>query len=130
MKLVEAILHTGGKTAAQIHSEAPELSDSEIQNILKINGALDGQKALVMPSPEGDEYWFVGLVNEKLGKEVCYLMEQDPEFGCFIDQREEFDRAYDDGDYAPDFIYTLTKDRVEITHELAKTKDEQEDSGQ
>lgn len=39
--------------------------------------------------------------------------------GCFIDQREEFDRVYDSGDYCPDGTWTLKKEYVEIVGPIA-----------
>ena len=124
MKLFEVILHTSGKTADQIHAESPELSDPEIQIVLKMNALMDGQKAIVMPNPKNTEYWLAGMEDKKVDKEVSYLMEQDPLFGCFINQREEFDRAYDSGDYAPDFIHVIEKNQAEIIRVIAKTHNE------
>ena len=73
---------------------------------------MDGQEAVVIPS--GDEYHFGGLFDEPKGKELCYLMEQDPFAGCYIDQREEFNVAYDAGEYAPDCAFCLPASAVEI----------------
>ena len=122
MKLLEVILHTGGKTEGQIRAEAPELSDPEIQIVLKMNALMDGQKAIAMPNPKDTEYWLAGIEDKAVDKEVSYLMEQDPMFGCFIDQRAEFDKAYDSGDYAPDFIHIIEKSQAGIIRVIAKAK--------
>lgn len=47
-------------------------------------------------------------------------MEQDPDLGCFINQREEFDKVYDSGAYASDFIHIIDKDQAEIIEKLKK----------
>ena len=91
------------------------MTEEEIQCYLKILSAMDGQRAIVAPSFSGAEgYDYMGLFDAAQGKEVAYLMEQDPMMGCFIDQREEFDQVYDSGDYCPDGIWTLEKEYVEI----------------
>lgn len=43
----------------------PELPDTDVQNLLKINSMMDGQKALLMPDPRTDEYWLVCIEDEK-----------------------------------------------------------------
>lgn len=123
MKLLEVILHTGGKTAEQIHTENSELSDPEIQIILKINALMDGQKALVMPNLKDTEFWLVGIEDKSVDKEVAYLMEQDPLFGCFVNRRAEFNKEYDSGNYAQDFIHVIEKNQAEIIRVIAKTHD-------
>ena len=115
LELFEAILHTGGQTAEQLRAEFGDVTDEEIQGYINILDAMDGQKAIVAKSlfnPE--EYNYMGLCDEAQGKEVAYLMEQDPFMGCYIDQREEFDRVYDSGNYCPDGCWCLKKEHVEI----------------
>jgi hypothetical protein len=115
LELFEAILHTCDVTAEQIRAEAGDVTDDEIQGYLKILAAMDGQKAIVAPSfSRLDEYDYMGLLDPAQAKEVAYLMEQDPFMGCYIDQREDFDRDYDSGDYCPDGTWTLKKEYVKI----------------
>ena len=93
IELFEAILHTGGQTAGQLKAEFGDVTDEEIQGYIKILEAMDGQKAIVILSLSSPgEYNYMGLLDEAQGKEVAYLMEQDPMMGCYIDQREEFPR--------------------------------------
>ncbi|HNX99598.1 MAG TPA: hypothetical protein PKN39_02350 [Oscillospiraceae bacterium] len=119
IKLFEAILHTGGKTAEQLREKFGDVTDEEIAGYLKVLEAMDGQRTFVAPSLSSpDEYNYMGLFDEAKGKEVAYLMEQDPMMGCYIDQREQFDHDYDCGDYCPDGTWTLPKDFVEIVGPL------------
>lgn len=122
--LFEAVLHTGGKTAEQLKAEYGDATDEETQIYKKVFDAMDGQKALVAPSYiSSDEYHYMGLEDEAQHKEVAYLMEQDPMMGCYIDQREEFDRDYDSGNYVPDGIFCLKKEQVEIIREIGRPVD-------
>jgi len=115
IELFEAILHTGGKTAEKLRVEFGDVTEDEIQSYIKILDAMDGQKALVATSLlDPNEYAYMGLLDETQGKEVTYLMEQDPMMGCYIDQREQFDRDYDSGNYCPEGVWTLKKENVEI----------------
>lgn len=116
--IVEAILHTGWKTAEQIKAEAPELTDEEIVLTLKIDKVLDGEKALVATSLFGkDDFTFITLEDKGKDKETCYLMEQNQMVGAYIDNRKAFDAEYDKGEYAPDFAYVLPGYQVEVLKE-------------
>lgn len=114
-ELFEAILHTGGRTEDQLRAEFGNVTDEEIRGYLKILEAMDGQRAIVMPSLSCEgEYDYMGLFDAAQAKEVSYLMEQDPFMGCYIDQREQFDQDYDSGNYCPDGTWPLKKEYVEI----------------
>lgn len=124
IKLFEAILHTGGATAAQLRAEFDGITDEEIQGYIKILAAMDGQRAIVSPSfTSPDEYDYMGLLDSAQDKEVAYLMEQDPFMGCYIDQREDFDAAWDSGQYCSDGCWTLKKEYVEVVGPLGKPVD-------
>lgn len=119
LKLFEAILHTGGRSTDDLRAEYGDVTDEEIQGYIKIFEAMDGQKAIVASSfINPNEYDYMGLFDPAQCKEVSYLMEQDPMMGCYIDQREEFDRDYDSGKYCPDGIWTLKKEHVEIVRPI------------
>lgn len=60
---------------------------------------MDGEKALVIKNESEGKYLFLGLVNEKKNKELCYMMEQDSMAGIFINNREGFDEAWDREEY-------------------------------
>lgn len=117
--LFQAILHTGSETAEQIQTKTPELSESEVENWAKVYSLMDGQVALVIPSfLSKNEYILIGLRDRERDREVHYLIEQDPEIGCYINQREEFDRDYNNGEYAPDGNFCLSENQVEIIEEM------------
>lgn len=120
IELLEAVLHTGMATADNLRAEYGDVTEEEIQGYLKTLVAMDGQRAIVSPSSfDAEGYDYMGLFDAAQAKEVAYLMEQDPMMGCFIDQREEFDRVYDSGDYCPDGTWTLKKEYVEIVGPIA-----------
>lgn len=126
--LIQAVLHTGGLTAERLKDMYPEAPESDAQNWGKVYSMLDGQEALLVPSfHEKGEFIFIGLKDHERDKEVSYLMEQDSEVGCFINQQEEFDRVYDSGDYSRDVQFCLKSDQVELVEELPR-KAEKEDS--
>lgn len=130
LELFEAVLHTSGATTDTLRAEFGDVTEEEIQGYLKILAAMDGQRAIVLPSfSNAGEYDYMGLFDEARGKEVAYLMEQDPMMGCFIDQREEFDQVYDSGDYCPDGIWTLKKEYVEIVRPIGANRHEEADHG-
>lgn len=124
LELFEAVLHTGAETAETLRTEFGDVTEEELRGYLKILAAMDGQKAIVSPSffCPGD-YDYMGLFDEAQAKEVAYLMEQDPFMGCYIDQREDFDRVWDSGDYCPDGCWSLKKEYVEIVGPLGKPVD-------
>ena len=114
-KLIQGILHTSSLTAERLKTMWPESPESDVRNWGKAYSMLDGQEALLIPSwYEKDEFIFVGLKDHERDKEVAYLMEQDSEVGCYIDQREDFDRDYDSGNYSRDVQFCLKSDQVEV----------------
>lgn len=79
----------------------------------KIAEYIDGEIATVIESAVGDgKFVFLGLEDEKKNKELFYMMEQDSMMGAFIDDREEFDRTWDDGHYEPDNCFYLEPENV------------------
>ena len=79
----------------------------------KIAEYMDGEIATVIESASGDgKFVFLGLEDEKKNKELFYMMEQDSMMGAFIDDREEFDRTWDDGHYEPDNCFYLEPENV------------------
>jgi hypothetical protein len=122
MKLYEAIIHGGNKTVEQIRALSDfDLDDSDVENILKFNQTIEGMKAIVTDDFYGYGYLFVDSEDKEKPKEAFYLMEQDSMFGTYINQREEFGRDWDNGEYEPDGCMTLSKAQVEIIRELEAT---------
>lgn len=69
----------------------------------RISAYMDGEKAYVIKSrAEEGKYVFLGLLDAEKDKELHYMFEQDSSFGLYIDDREEFDKDWDSGDYEQD----------------------------
>jgi len=80
----------------------------------KIEKYMDGEIALVSKSLiEENGYIFLGLRDKLKNKELHYMMEQDSMMGCFIDNREEFEKVWDSGDYSKDECFYLDSEYVE-----------------
>ena len=81
----------------------------------KISAYMDGEIAYVIESSlEDGTYVFLGLKDKEKDKEVHYMMEQDSSMGVYIDDREEFDKDWDSGNYEPDGSYYLNPENVEL----------------
>ena len=122
MKVYKAKLHTGGKTREQIIERNTPLfpmSEAEINQTLEFYNMLDG--AVVGVSELAGDYALVWWPEEEASrsKEANYLAEQDTMFGTYINEREEFDKDWDAGNYAPDASMTFDVADVEIIEELS-----------
>ena len=101
-EIKKAILHTGGKTDEQILKGGGMVRVDDIEMIRAYMDAWDGVEVFVMPSCDGDGYAMVGWdesdveINARV-KEAIYLMEQDPVFGAYFDEREQFDHDWREG---------------------------------
>lgn len=114
MKLYDAVLHSGENTPEKIRSESDfPLSAEDVENIQKFNRAIEGIKAIVIPF--GEEYHIAACSEIEKIKEACYIMEQDSLFGAYINQREEFEKDWESGNY--DVSMAFSKDQVEIIAE-------------
>lgn len=120
LKIFKAVLHTGGKTEEWIKEHYGNFvpTQEDVEAAKKYYDAWDGHKCLVMLDDSDPEvYMYSGPLTEDdvpQAKEATYLMEQDDMFGQYINQREEFDRDYDNGDYFPAGAIVFTKGDVEI----------------
>lgn len=75
------------------------------QNIAEF---MNGETALVIESGAIDgQYVFLGLTDAEKNKELFYMMEQDSMTGVFIDDREGFDKAWDNEEYEHDGCFYL-----------------------
>ena len=89
--------------------------DPDHQLWRKISEYMDGEIACVIESSMGDgTYVFLGLKDKEKDKEVHYLMEQDSWVGVYIDDREEFDKDWESGNYEPDGCHYLNPENVEL----------------
>lgn len=118
-KIIFAILHTSALTAAKIKELHPDTPDDDARNLEKVFSLMDGQKAVMCPSlGDGDDYSFCGIADKSVDREVSYLLEQDSWCGCYINEREDFDKEYDSGEYSRDVQFCIEKEYVEvISHE-------------
>lgn len=79
----------------------------------KIAQYMDGELAEVLGSASGNgKFCFLGLCDEEKEKELCYMMEQDSYTGCFIDNREDFEKAWAEGYYQRELLFYLEPENV------------------
>lgn len=125
-KFYKAVLRTK-KTEEQVREQykgsiGPPPTDEEIQNTMKFYELLDGITAIVSPtlSLTPGEYAYLSATDAYADqeKEAFWMMEQDPYFGAYIDRREYFNAAWDDGEYCPSATLHLKADEVEILEEV------------
>lgn len=117
--LWRVVLHTSSMTVEKLKEIFPEVTAEEIALYEQIYKMMDVQEAIVVESYFGaNEFIFCGATDNEKNKEILYLMEQDPLFGCYIDQREEFDRAYDRNEYVRDGSFCLQAGLVELKEKL------------
>lgn len=126
-KIMKAILHTGGKTDEQILKGGGMVRVDDIEMIRAYMDAWDGVEVFVRPSCDGDGYAMVGWdesdveINARV-KEAIYLMEQDPVFGAYFDEREQFDHDWREGKYEPAGSISFDDADVEIFEETDEEK--------
>lgn len=88
--------------------ENEDKEDADYPLWKKIAEYMDGEQALVMKSSLGDgNYVFLGLKDKAKDKELHYMMEQDGMMGTYIDDREEFDKDWESGEYSPDGVFYI-----------------------
>lgn len=124
--LYEATFKTAGKTIEEIKGDydggigqAP--SEEEIQDWIKAYDTINGIKVVVMKSPlDDDGYSLVSYDKSDDWKirDFTYQTEQDSFFGTYIDEREEFLKDWEAGDYTPMGSWVFKQTDVEISREL------------
>lgn len=101
------------KTAGMFENRNP--NDYDYQLWKQIADFMDGEPAIVADSKEDPEkYVFLYLEDSKKDKELFYMMEQDSVMGTYIGNREEFDTAWEAGEYEPCGCFYLEKKYIEI----------------
>lgn len=76
----------------------------------KISEFMNGEMAWVIENSACDgQYLFLGLTDAEKNKELFYMMEQDSMTGVFIDDREGFDKAWDNEQYEPDTCFYIER---------------------
>jgi hypothetical protein len=124
LKLFKAKLKTGGKTPEEIKImfDDPTLSYEEIQRWKRAYDLLNGIEVCVMNSWTGSGFSLVSWNQEddETMKEFIYLVEQDPAFGTYIDDYEEFIKDWEAEEYEPSGSLGFDTKDVEIIEELHK----------
>lgn len=130
MDYFKARLKTGGKTPEQILAdyEGPgqigkKPDANEVEALIKAFNGIDGIELIVMKSFNGN-YVPASWKNEDDEKmmEFVYQAEQDPFFGTYIDEREEFIKDWKSDEYEPAGTLVFDSEDVEIIEELKKEK--------
>lgn len=125
IKLYKGILHTADFTEEMAKAEDQNYSEEEIKIITDYMQAWDGAH-VTLRNLLPEEYSVVGWPpeeDEKV-KKAIYLMEQDPVFGMYVDDRERFDADWAAGEWEPSGSIVFSPAMVEIIGELGG-KDEQ-----
>ena len=125
IKLYKGILHTADFTEEMAKAEEQNYSEEEIKIITDYMQAWDGAH-VTLSNLLPEEYSVVGWPpeeDEKV-KNAIYLMEQDPVFGMYVDDRERFDADWAAGEWEPSGSIVFSPAMVEIIGELGG-KDEQ-----
>lgn len=109
MKIKEAKLKTIGVFTEGIEGEIDVSLWKDIETFM------NGETALVIKSSmDNGQYVFLALNDEEKNKELHYMIEQDSMIGVYIDDREGFDEAWDNGEYEPDGCIYLNPENVEL----------------
>ena len=119
LEVCKAILHTKGLEAQY----AGEVTPEELSVYKHIYDMMDGREALV--SISDGEVHFLGLTDGRADKDLSWLMEQDPFVGSYVDDREDFDRDYDAGDYSRDCMFCLPRTAAEVILEHVRQGQEE-----
>lgn len=85
-------------------------SDEDYPLWHKIAEYMNGEPALVLKKGfdnKKEEYLFLGLKDCEKNKELHYMMEQDSMTGCFINDRQGFDKAWDNEQYESDTCFYI-----------------------
>lgn len=126
MKIYSAILHTGGKSLEEIKGSEKEwnYSDEEAQIIKEYMDAWDGIEICVMEVENRFAYLSHADQQDEEVMNAFYFMEQDPVFGSYQDDREEFERAWKEGEYQAAGTVAFTAEDVELIGEIGDPEEQ------
>lgn len=126
IKLYKGILHTADFTEEMAKAEDKNYSEEEIKIITDYMQAWDGAH-VTLSNLLPEEYSVVGWPPEEdeQVKNAIYLMEQDPVFGMYVNDRERFDADWAAGEWEPSGSIIFSPAMVEIIGELGGRQDEQ-----
>ncbi|WP_057766739.1 hypothetical protein [Cytobacillus praedii] len=131
MDLFRAKLKTADKTPEQILANyegpgqvGPKPDDKEVQAWINVFNDLDGIEVLVLKSFTGEDWALASWKQDDDEKvmEFVYLAEQDPYFGTYVDEREEFINDWKSEEYEPSGSLVFSSADVEIIEKLKKEK--------
>ncbi|MBN6889919.1 hypothetical protein ACUXCC_003456 [Cytobacillus horneckiae] len=131
MNLYRARLKTAGKTPEQILADyegpnqiGPKPDEKEVNSWIQVYNILHGIEVIVAKDFVGDDYVVTSWKDEDDNKimEYFYLAEQDPLFGTYFEEREEFLKDWKSNEYCPSATVIFAKNDVEIIEKLEKTK--------
>lgn len=125
IKPIKAMLHTAGKTDEEILKQSGLISPEEIPKARKIIEAWDGIEVIVdatLINEQIRQYALIGWDEQDCEidgriKEVIYLMEQDPMFGTYVDDRERFELDWAEKRYEPAGSIVFEPEDIEILEE-------------
>lgn len=121
MKFYRAILHTKHITAKKIKAGSSYLTNEEAELLGRMYALMDGQYAIVSPEvTEEDEYALLLILDRAINKEVEWILQQDPEGGSYINQREAFERDWENDEYESNGFLPLKANCVEICIEIER----------
>lgn len=124
IKLYKSRLKTGNKTEKQIKGEFNdsfgEVTQEELERYKKSMDMVDGLEIVVTDSFYDGSYSLIAWddKDENVWMEFIYLQEQDPYFGTYVDEREEFLADWKSGGYMPNGSLAFQKEDVEILEPL------------
>ena len=126
-KMFKAILKTAGKTPEDIKqmyvgSVGPEPSEEEIQGYIDVYNKLDGIEVVVYDRSNTGVadyglYVWQKEDDERI-KELFYQAEQDPYFGTYVNERDEFIKDWEAEEYEFGPSPTFGADDLEIIEEI------------
>ncbi|MGE6756286.1 hypothetical protein ACQKFO_23125 [Rossellomorea sp. NPDC071047] len=126
--IYKAKLSTAGKTTEQIKADyeggfGDVPSEKEVQAWIDAYNRIDGIEMIVLKSPIMDGYVPTSCVKEEdepKFRDFVYQAEQDPYFGSYINDREEFLKDWESGDYSPSGSLTFKEeDLTDLQKEYA-----------
>jgi len=126
-KMFKAILQTAGKTPEDIKkmydgSVGPEPSEEEIQGYINVFNKLDGLEVVVYDRSNLDVADYGLYVwqekDDECIRELFYQAEQDPYFGTYVNERDEFIKDWEAEEYEFGPSPTFSADDVEIIEEI------------
>lgn len=125
IKPIKVLLHTAGKTDEEILKWGGAITAEDIPRMRAILEAWDGIEVIVDEPPINEQiqqYALIGWDEQDCEidgrvKEVIYLMEQDPMFGTYVDERERFELDWSEKRYEPAGSIVFEPEVIEILEE-------------